>query len=126
MSVYSRIFIGPTLEIATRLSYADFRKCDAFIEKHPELDEYAYNLSQDAVGKLVLIVDGMNGHYARLVYIDKCTYNAHQSHTSQVTELSMPQIDDELLKRMKALYEEYTGQEMKDGQIKYAIWTQWY
>ena len=38
----------------------------------------------------------------------------------------MPQIDDELLKRMKALYEEYTGQEMKDGQIKYAIWTQWY
>ena len=125
MSVSSCIYMGPTLEIATNLSYADFRKCDAFIEKHPEIDEYAYNLYKEPENKLVLIVDGMNGHYARLIYINQCRHDAHESYNSKITELANANIPTEIYEKMKALYEEYTGTEMLPEQIKYAMWTHW-
>lgn len=126
MSVLCRTFVGFTVDFATNLKYADFRKCDAFIEQHPELDEYAYNLSKEAEGKLVLICDGMNGRYLRLVQIDQCKYGCNIDDDGNMIELKTPVISDKLLEQFKSLYKEYTGDELDVSNIKYVMWTQWY
>ena len=126
MSVSSRIFIGVTLEFATNLKYADFRKADAFIEAHPELDEYAYNLRTEAEGKLVLICDGMNGHYLRLIQIDKCTYDTHTGYEKDMLDLANHPIPEATIQKFAELYKEYTGNNVDVDQIKYSMWTQWY
>jgi hypothetical protein len=127
MSVSSVIYTGLTVDFATNLSHADFRKADAFIEKHPELDEYAYNLYNDkeAEGKLVLICDGMNGHYLRLIQIDKCCNDGHTTYGNDVIELPMPNISDELIDKFKTLYKEYTGEDLPPEKLRYIVWTHW-
>ena len=67
MSVDCRIVVGLTLEFPGAV---DFEKVEAFTEKHPELDEYKYRFDERE-GKLLLIGDGMNGDFLRLVKVDK-------------------------------------------------------
>lgn len=126
MSVYSRVFVGATVELATNLKYNDFRKADAFIEKHPELDEYSYDLHKDAENKTVLICDGMNGRYLRLIHIDKCTDGAYLDHGSELVALANTTIPEHIVTTFAQIYKEYTGEDIQPEQIKYAMWTQWY
>lgn len=127
MSTSSVIYTGLSVDFATNLSHADFRKADEFIEKHPELDEYEYNLCDDeeAEGKLVLICDGMNGHYLRLIKIDKCINDAHTTYGNDVVELPMPNLPDELIATFKSLYKEYTGEDLPPEKLRYIMWTHW-
>jgi hypothetical protein len=127
MSTSSVIYTGLSVDFATNLSHADFRKADDFIEKHPELDEYAYNLCDDdeAEGKLVLICDGMNGHYLRLIQIDKCCNDGYTTYGNVVIELPMPSISDELIDKFKALHKEYTGEDLPPEKLRYIVWTHW-
>lgn len=37
MSVSSRVYVGLTVEFASNLRHEDFRKCEDFIKKYPEL-----------------------------------------------------------------------------------------
>lgn len=127
MSVSCRIFTGLTLEFAKDIQYADFRKCDAFLEKHPELDEYTYD-SDHREGKLLLISDGMNGDFIRLVQIDKLRDGASLGPFNDFVELPMTgvPINIKVVNKMTALYEEYTGEKFNPDKLTYAMWSQWY
>lgn len=127
MSVSCRIITGLTIEFAKDLKHADFRKCDDFTEKHPELDEYQYDY-RDREGKLLLIGDGMNGDFLRLVQIDKLIEGGSLGEANEFIELPMTgiPINMEVVNKMTALYEEYTGEKLNPDKLKYAMWSQWY
>ena len=120
MSVDCRIVVGLTVEFP---GVVDFKKVDEFTKKHPELDEYEYR-SEEREGKLLLIGDGMNGDFLRLVKVDKII--------DEITELNFEQLNmpsgvlnQELISKMSELYKEYVGEYPKNSDFKYAIWSQW-
>jgi hypothetical protein len=126
MSVECKVIIGHTVELARDLSHEDFEKCDAFITKYPELDEYNYH-RDDMEGKLLLIGDGMNGDFLRLVIVDKYIDDASLGDSNEFFELAKPALPSmEITEKLAALYEEYTGKSLTESDIKYAIWSQWY
>ena len=123
MSVDCRIVVGLTLEFARDLSHADFRKCEEFTRKHPELDEYGYRYDEKE-GKLLLIGDGMSGDFLRLVKVDRIIEGGSLGDANEFFELKMP-ADYLDLSQMSELYKEYTGEYPKNSDFKYAMWSQW-
>ena len=125
MSTESRIIVGHTINIAYDLEYEDFRKVDSFISKHPELDEsnYPYYSKEK---KVLMIADGMNGSYLRLVHVDKIIDGGNTGDEDWV-DLPKPALPSrEVAEQMAAVYKEYTGRELTEKDIVYAMWTQWY
>ena len=126
MSVECRIITGLTLEFARNLTHADFAKCHEFEDKHPELDEYKYD-QDDRAGKLLIICDGMNGEFLRLVQTDFICIG-DLGPKNEFVELPAPNhvFDPKLLEKMNNLYKEYTGKLPDLHEYKYAMWSQWY
>ena len=124
MSVDCRIFVGLTLELERDID--DFRKLHAFEEKYPELDMYNYGGGQRE-GKLLLIYDGMNGEFTRLIKVDKIIDDSSLGDANEFVELNMPEgvLNQELISKMSELYKEYTGEYPKNTDFKYAMWSQW-
>ena len=87
MSVECRIFVGLTLELDRDLD--GFEKCHALEEKYPELDMYNYGSGQRE-GKLLLIYDGMNGDFARLIKVDKIIDEGSLGEDNEFIQLNMP------------------------------------
>lgn len=125
MSVESRIIIGHTINITYDLRQDDFRKCDAFVSKYPELDEYNYRWNEKEK-KVLMIADGMNGSYLRLVHVDKIIDGGNTGDEDWV-DLPKPALPSrEVAEKLAAMYKEYTGRELTEKDIHYAMWTQWY
>lgn len=127
MSVSSRVLTGLTLQFKGKLSCADWRKIHAMEEKYPELDEYRY-LIKDRAGKLLLISDGMNGEFCRLIKVDKYVDGKSLGEANEFVELNMPEgvLNQELISKMSELYKEFTGEYPKNTDFKYAMWSQTY
>jgi hypothetical protein len=126
MSTRSRLFIGLTIELGTDLSPADFKKLHAIEEKYPELDEYNHE-PKDREGKLLLIYDGMNSQFARLILVDKYIEGGNLGYSNEMIELASPNnmFNPEIITKMSDVYEEYTGHEPTIAEFKYALWSQW-
>ena len=126
MSVECRVFTGLTLEFAKDLDHAAFKKYHEFIEKYPELDEYTYDRA-DREGKLLLIADGMNGEFIRLVQAD-LIHNGSTGEANVFRELVAPDscFNRELFDKMSNIYKEYIGEPPALSDFKYAMWSQWY
>lgn len=124
MSVESRLYVGLTIEFERDVN---FSHVSDFTDKHPELDESGYHLD-DLEGKLVLVGDGMNGDFLRLIYIDKVIDGGCLGEGNDFYELATPNccFNPELIKKMSLLYEEYTGKEATFLDFKYAMWNMWY
>lgn len=124
MSVESRVLVGLTIELERDID--DFKKLHDFEEKYPELDEYNYGRG-DREGKLLLIYDGMNGDFVRLIKADKIIDEGSLGDANEFFELAAPPtcFDQALISEMSALYEEYTGKPATLSDFKYAMWSQW-
>ena len=130
MSTRSKLFIGLTLELGTNLSSADFKKLHAIEEKYPELDEYNYE-PKDREGKILLIYDGMNGDFARLVWPDKVIEPGMLGEGNEFIEsyIPSPMSDPDIgtkITTLVELYEEFTGEPCGRERVKYAMWSQWF
>lgn len=119
MSVDCRIVVGLTLEIPGKISWD---KVEDFTHKYPELDEYKYRYDERE-GKLLLIGDGMNGSFLRLVKVDKIIDELDDFDFVGLPINNVPSPD--LINKMSALYEEYTGTKPNSSDFKYAMWSQW-
>ena len=126
MSVSSRILVGLTIELAHDLTAADFKKIHRLEEKYPELDEYSYN-PEEREGQLLLIYDGMNGQFARLIMIDKLIEGGSLGEANEFFELAAPGhvFNKELVSKMADLYEEYTDTRPALTDYRYAMWSMW-
>ena len=125
MSVDCRILVGLTIELEGEIN--DFGKLHDFEEKYPELDEYNYGRGERK-GKLLLIYDGMNGSFARLIKVDKIIEEGSLGDANEFFELAAPDscFVPDTINKMKELYEEYTGKPANYADFKYAMWSQWY
>ena len=119
MSVDCRIVVGLTLPFPGKI---DWDKVEEFTHKHPELDEYKYRRDEKE-GKLLLIGDGMNGSFLRLVKVDKIIDDLYELDFVGLPMNNTP--DPDLIKQMSTFYEEYTGTKPDPFDFKYAMWTQW-
>ena len=124
MSVDCRVFVGLTIEFERDID--DFEKVHDFEDKYPELDFYNYGAGARE-GKLLLISNGMNGDFVRLIKVDKIIYDANLGEANEFFELPVTNscFEPELIEKMSKLYEEYTGKPATFGDFKYAIWSQW-
>jgi hypothetical protein len=119
MSVDCRIVVGLTLEFPGKV---DFEKIEEFTKKYPELDEYKYRYDERE-GKLLLIGDGMNGDFLRLVKVDRIIEELEEFDFVGLPINNVPSPD--LINKMSALYEEYIGNKPNSSDFKYAMWSQW-
>ena len=124
MSVECRVLVGLTIELERDID--DFGKLHDLEEKYPELDEYNYS-SENMEGKLLLVYDGMNGEFARLIKVEKYIDDASLGDANEFFELSNPiALDSDLIIKMSQIYSEYTGKTPELSDFKYALWSQWY
>jgi hypothetical protein len=133
MSVDCRIVVGLTIDLFDKeLSFEDFDRIHKFIEEHPELDEYDYRYDERE-GKPLLISDGMNGDFARLVWVDKIIEPGMLGESNEYIKLSMPAgIGDQYfitqhICELIRYWEEFTGKEydFNNSIVDYAMWSQW-
>jgi hypothetical protein len=124
MSVDCRVFVGLTIELERNID--DFEKVHDFEDKYPELDFYNHH-NDELEGKLLLIADGMDGDFARLIKVDKFIDGGYLGDANEFFELTAANscFDAELIEKMSKLYEEYTGKAPTLSDFKYAIWSQW-
>lgn len=116
MSVSSEQYIGYTVTLKTDLKHEDFDFFDDFTSKHNEYDYYR------GKGKVLLIVDGMSGTYARLVYIRNCIKDCWANDEDYIhlekNNLIPDVVYDELNKPYKLMY----GKDLDKDLIEYALW----
>lgn len=127
MSVDCRVYVGLTLEFARDLTSKDFDKARELTEKHPELDMYEYH-NDDIEGKLLLIGDGMNGDFLRLIQVDVFSDDSCLGEGNEFRELAAPVhvFNKDLIEKMSDIYEEYHDHRPALTDFRYAIWSQWY
>ena len=110
MSVDCELYVGYTVNLKNNLDYEDF----VFFENG--LNEYK---KFDCEGKAILLVDGMNGNYAKIIFVDKkiCDIWACDDYY----KLQNGNIPDEVYNEMNKLYTAIYGQELDKRLIEYGL-----
>lgn len=106
MSVSCEAYIGYTVTLATDLKEEDF--------------EFFYNAEDiDLPDRVQIIVDGMCGHYARLIYVDRafdcwCDY-------AEYFALKSPEVTDKIFSDLNKAYYALYGKLLNREKIEYAL-----
>lgn len=104
MSISCEAYVGFTITLATNLTNEDF---DFF-------DEYEIDLP-----RVRLIVDGMCGHYARLIYVDDC-FDCWVD-GKEYYLLRNQEITDEIYEVLNQVYKQMYNKDLDREQIEYAL-----
>ena len=115
MSVSCEAYIGHTVTLKTNLNGKDFDFFDDFMETHGEYNQY------DCKGKVLLVVDGMNGSYARLVYVDEHIEECWVE-GKHYFPLKNPAIPDNVYEELNKAYHLMYGKELDKTLVEYALW----
>lgn len=114
MSVSCESYIGYMILLKEDLTHEDFHFFEEFIENFGEYDQF------NRKGKVKLIVDGMNGLYARLIFVDMFIEDCWENGKHFYSLRKDPVPDDvynELNKAYKLLY----NKELDKENIEYAL-----
>ena len=118
MSVRCEAFIGYTVTLKTNLKSDDWELIEEFEEKHNEYDFYNY---REREGKVLLVVDGMNGLYARFVYVDEhieeCWIDG-----KDYFPLRSQSVPNDIYEKINKAYRDMYGKDLDKGLIEYALW----
>lgn len=109
MSVDCSLYIGYTVNLKEDLSGDDFD----FFEKFDEYNRF------NCEGKVVLLVDGMNGHYARIVFVDKKIDDIWEC--DKYIKLRCEAIPDDIYNQLNKAYMDMYGKELDKNLIEYAL-----
>ena len=119
MSTDCRAYIGYTVTLGTNLNSSDFEFFDDFLETHNEYNQY------DCKGKALLVMDGMCGEYARLVFVDEeikeCWISGKDYFSLKSTHIS-----DNVYEELNRAYQSMYKKDLDKGLIEYALWFQFY
>jgi hypothetical protein len=119
MSVDCEVFIGYTVNLKEDLTNEDFEFFENFTDSHREYS--VFNRNSDS--KVKFVEDGMNGLYARLVYIDKRLdsedfYRADNFFSASKSPNNFDEVYEELNKAYRLMY----GKDLEKSQVEYAVW----
>lgn len=118
MSVSCEMYVGYTINIKEDLTNDDFEKYEKFTRNYPE---YAERSNSEKVNKVILIDDGMNGLYARLIFVElhvkECWIEGNDYYI-----LNNNQIPEAVLNALKLAYQRLCHKELDINQIEYSLW----
>lgn len=117
MSVDCRAYIGYTVTLKENLKSDNFDFFWDFEETHGE-----YNL-YDCKGTVSLVVDGMSGRYARLIFVDE-KINECWIEGKDYFALKSPPIPDNVYEELNKAYKLMYNKELDKSLIEYALWFQ--
>lgn len=109
MSVDCSLYIGYTVNLKNDLESEDFK----FFHNFDEYDEFNYQ------SKVLLLVDGMNGHYARIIFVDKKIDDIWEC--DDYYKLQNANIPGEVYSEMNKLYKAMYGKELDKDLIEYGL-----
>lgn len=117
MGIETDIYIGFTigLELNEQKDYEFYRK---IVDEYPELDKYN--------SKVHLVIDGMNGDYARLIFIEKKIDGCYCDELDYFKVNHNIEIPEEIYSELNKYYKVIMGDELSRDKIDYAIWAHWY
>jgi len=117
MSVDCKGYIGYTITLKENLNHDDFDFFHEFEEKYPEYSDY----QNDLKNKPILIIDGMNGLYARLCFIDEILEECWIEGEDYI-KLRKPSIPRRIKDELNKIYQLMYDEKLDENQIDYALW----
>lgn len=118
MSVDCRAFIGYTVTLKEYLNSNDFDLFEDFQEHHSEYNQY------DCKGKVLFVVDGMCGDYARFVFVDECIEECWIEGKDYFPLKSQSTAPDTVYEELNKAYKSLYDKELDKALIEYALWFQ--
>ena len=116
MSVRVDKYFGWTIELKKELNCNDFEFYNNFIENHQNLNQYGKGVMPN---EIKLILNGMSGLFARLIYILSVSYDvAWVDEDNDV-------VPESTFKELNEIYVQLTGQELQKEQVKLKEWHNW-
>ena len=106
MSISCEAYVGYTVTLKTNLTDEDF--------------DFFYDVEDiDCPTRVQIIVDGMCGHYARLIYVDEnfdCWVDNKEYYA-----LKSPIVTDEIYDKLNQVYKQIYNKDLDREQIEYAL-----
>lgn len=124
MSISVNRYFGWTIDLKTNLDCNDFDFYDEFINKHPDLEERGNCMPN----KIKLVLDGMNGTFARLVYVLAVSYDvAWVDEDNDILNDNLKEnvVPENVFKELNTVYRQLTGQELQKENVKLKEWHLW-
>jgi hypothetical protein len=115
MSVECEAYVGYTVTLKTNLNGDDFDFFNEFLETHDEYNQY------DCKDKVLLVVDGMCGEYARLVFVDY-KLDEYWCEGKNYFILRDSPIPEEIYNELNKAYNVLYNKDLDVEQIEYALW----
>lgn len=119
MSVDCDMYCGYTVQIREKLTGNDFRQLNDFLENNPKYNQY------EDKNTVKLVIDGMNGLYARLIYVDK--HNRYvwgdEDEPYQVIKKDLP---EDVYSILNEAYQAIQGVPLDKKIVNYALWWHWH
>ena len=115
MSVDCTGYVGFTVTLKENLSHDDFNFFGEFSENHSEYNKY------DCKGSAHLVVDGMNGFFARLIFVDEVIRDCMVDGKDYFC-LKSPNIPDHVYSELNKAYQLMYGHPLDVKNIEYALW----
>lgn len=117
MSVDCEAFIGYTVTLKEKLSHEDFDFFEEFTLKHKEYFKY----NHESKSNVKLIVDGMWGFYARLIYIDEHIEECWVE-GKKYFPLKNQSIPDDVYDELNKAYNLMYKKDLDKNLIEYSLW----
>ena len=124
MSVSVDKYFGWTIDLKTDLNCNDFDFYHKFIDKHPNLDQWKNCMPNE----IKLILDGLNGLFARLVYVLSVSYDvAWVDEDNDILNDTLKEniVPENIFKELNTIYTQLTGQELQKEKVKLKEWHIW-
>lgn len=106
MSISCEAYVGYTVTLKTNLTDEDF--------------DFFYGVEDiDCPARVQIIIDGMCGHYARLIYVDEnfdCWVDNREYYP-----LKSPTVTDEIYNKLNEVYKQLYQKDLDRENIEYAL-----
>lgn len=127
MSISVDKYFGWTIDLKADLNCNDFDFYQKFIDKYPNLDQEE-SCMPNLDHKIKLVLDGMNGSFARLIYVLSVSYDvAWVDEDNDILNDILKEniVPENIYKELNTIYMQLTGQELQKEKVKLKEWHIW-
>ena len=118
MSVDCTGYVGYTVTLKEDLTHTDFDFFNNFEDEHSEYGMWEHKGGKE---KVKLVVDGMCGKYARLVFVDEKIEDCWIDGKDYFA-LKSPSIPDDVYEQLNKAFKLMYNKDLDKSLIEYALW----